>query len=248
MAELLIVEDDPHTRLGLRLFLEDNGWTVHEAGSLEAAMDIVSTADLDAIVTDIVIPRESNKQRGLPGESVGLELVADIKAHWPGLGIVIFSAHEDRGEAVMNFLQKGIRGFACLLKGAAVEDLQTAIDQAVRGGVYIDPAISLHRQTTMEAILKAMNPLERKIVERGQRLLGTLSPRETQVASLLAAARSTEQIAADLSLSTGTVQNHIVNIYSKLGLVPDEHDIKWRRDVLLSKLWLVASLEGRVPS
>jgi DNA-binding NarL/FixJ family response regulator len=247
MPELLIVEDDPHTRLGLRLFLEDNGWTVHEAGSFEAAMDIVNHSRLDAMVTDIVIPRESHKQRGLPGESVGLELVDEIKSRWPSLGVVIFSAHEDRGEAVLGFLQKGIRGFACLLKGAAVEDLQIAIEQATRGGVYIDPAIALHRQTTIEAVLEDLSPVERRIIERAQQLLDTLSPRETQVASLLAAARSTEQIAADLSLSAGTVQNHIVNVYSKLGLMPEEHDVKWRRAVLLSKLWLVASLEGRLP-
>jgi DNA-binding NarL/FixJ family response regulator len=247
MAELLIVEDDPHTRLGLRVFLEDNGWTVHEAGSFEAAMQIVNHCPLDAVVTDIVIPREMHKQRGIPGESVGLELVAELKSRWPGLGIVIFSAHEDRGEAILDFLQKGVRGFSCLLKGAAVEDLQIAIDQAVRGGVYIDPAIALHRHTTIEAVLKDLSPIERGIIERGQQLLGSLSPREVQVASLLAAARSTEQIAVDLSLSAGTVQNHIVNIYGKLGLAPEEQDVKLRRDVLLSKLWLVASLEGRLP-
>jgi DNA-binding NarL/FixJ family response regulator len=247
MAELLIVEDDPHTRFGLKVFLEDNGWTVHEAGSYTAAMDQVAHHHFDAVVTDIVIPREIETQRGISGESVGLELVAELKSCWPDLGIVIFSAHEDRGEAVLNFLKKGVRGFACLLKGAAVEDLQMAIQQAMRGGVYIDPAIALHPQTTVEAILRDLRPSERRIIERGMHLLETLTPREVTVASLLAAARSTEQIAADLSLSTGTVQNHIVSIYSKLGLVPEEHDVKWRRDVLLSKLWLVASLEGRLP-
>ncbi|MGD2207473.1 MAG: response regulator transcription factor [Anaerolineae bacterium] len=247
MTELLVVEDDPHTRFGLKIFLEDSGWTVHEAGSFEAAMDRVRQGKPDAVVTDIVIPRDVGTQRGVLSESVGLELVAELKSRWPDLGIVIFSAHEDRGEIVLDFLRQGIRGFACLLKGAAVQDLDMAIRQAMRGGVYIDPAITLQRQMTIEALLKGLTPIEQTIIERGQRLLSALTPRETEVASRLAAARSTEQIARDLSLSTGTVQNYVVNIYSKLGLVAEEEGIKVRRDVLLSKLWLVASLEGQLP-
>jgi DNA-binding NarL/FixJ family response regulator len=46
----------------------------------------------------------------------------------------------------------------------------------------------------------------------------SLTPRETEVLSLLASGRSGKEIAAELSVSLSTVQRHIANIYAKIGV------------------------------
>ena len=48
-------------------------------------------------------------------------------------------------------------------------------------------------------------------------LLDPLSPRELEVLRLIAAGRSTPEVAAELVITAGTVRNHLKNIYGKLG-------------------------------
>jgi DNA-binding CsgD family transcriptional regulator len=45
-----------------------------------------------------------------------------------------------------------------------------------------------------------------------------LTPREREIASLAARGRSSKEVAADLVLSVRTVDNHLANVYAKLGI------------------------------
>lgn len=53
---ILLVEDDPETRLAYRTLLEHAGWSVHEAGDGEQALRIVSGVLPCVVVMDISIP------------------------------------------------------------------------------------------------------------------------------------------------------------------------------------------------
>ncbi|HZQ35959.1 MAG TPA: LuxR C-terminal-related transcriptional regulator [Dehalococcoidia bacterium] len=45
-----------------------------------------------------------------------------------------------------------------------------------------------------------------------------ISPREVEVVRLIAAGRSTREIAAALSIAEGTVERHLTNLYGKIGV------------------------------
>ena len=76
-------------------------------------------------------------------------------------------------------------------------------------------------------------------------LLSTLSPREWQVARLVAASYSARGVAEALEIGTRTVENHINAIYHKLRLneLGDEGPAL-RQSVILAKSMLVVEMDG----
>lgn len=78
---ILIVDDEPLIRVVARDILEGVGFRVSEAGSVVAALEVLSEATIDVVLTDIELGS---------GPS-GLELARKIRSDWPNVDLVIMS-------------------------------------------------------------------------------------------------------------------------------------------------------------
>jgi len=106
----------------------------------------------------------------------------------------------------------GVGGTGYLLKDrvAEVKDFVTACETVAAGGVVIDPQVAS------------------ELMAASSRWLTTLTPREREVLELMAEGLSNAQIADRLFLSGAAVAKHVSNIFTKLGLTPDEENRRVR--------------------
>jgi len=244
---ILLVDDDTFNREGIRLFLEQEGFSILEADSVMTAWRAltscaVGSSAVDAAIIDISIPSEPG-QKAKPAQSLGIRLASRIKTVYPALGIVLFSAYEDRGAEVADLLQHGGRGIAYKLKGCQPSALLTALNSAMAGQVIIDPEVSNLRSLS-DQLLQRLTPEEQPYVETALDLLTQLTPREREVAELVAAAHSNEGIAHALAIEPKSVENYVSRIYDKLGLNDTPHIV--RRVVLLAKAFMIRDLRRQL--
>src|SRR4029079_9930710 len=87
LARILVVDDQPDVRLGVREILEDAGYEVTEAASADEAMPwLTDGTTTEAIVTDI----------NMPATLDGLELARMVDGLMPEIAIVIMSGKQLR--------------------------------------------------------------------------------------------------------------------------------------------------------
>lgn len=189
---ILIVDDHPIVRHGLRLLLEARGAArqVGEAASAAEAMERLREGGWDVMVLDIDLPDRS-----------GLEVLHDAHARWPKLPVLILSIHPENMMAV-RLLKAGAAGY--LNKDSAPAELEQAVRRVAGGGRYISAALAqlLAEQIGGDA---AREPHER------------LSEREFQVFRLLASGKPVGEVAEHLHLSVNTVSTYRTRILEKLG-------------------------------
>ena len=164
MSTLLLVDDDAFNREGIRLYLKGQGFDVVEAGDAETAWSIAQAGGLEAAVVDISIPPDPRTPSS-PGHSFGVALARRIKEAQPALGVVLFSAYEDRGSDVLEMVRVGMRGLAYKPKGSQPGALLAAIHDVMAGRVVIDPEVHANRRGLADELLKHLTPDERKWVE-----------------------------------------------------------------------------------
>lgn len=189
---ILIVDDHPIVRHGLRLLLESRGAAtrVGEAASAAEAFDRLREGGWDVMVLDIDLPDRS-----------GLEVLHDARARWPKLPVLILSIHPENMLAV-RLLKAGAAGY--LNKDSAPAELEQAVRRVASGGRYISAALAqlLAEQIGSDA---AREPHER------------LSEREFQVFRLLASGKPVGEVAEHLHLSVNTVSTYRTRVLEKLG-------------------------------
>jgi DNA-binding NarL/FixJ family response regulator len=185
---IAIVEDLSHIRDGLK-FLVNQTPGLANVGTFDTAEEAL--AGLEALAPDIVIMDIS-----LGGMS-GIECIRRIKAAGSPMQFMIFTVYED-SDQVFEALSSGASGY--LLKNSPPEKIVEALRELHAGGAPMSTSIA------------------RKVVFSFQRPSASqvLSARETEVLGLLGKGYLYKEIAADLGLSTGTVRQHIHNIYEKL--------------------------------
>lgn len=82
MQTILVVEDEPLVRLHVCSTLEEEGYTVLEAGCADAAIRLLTENDaVGVMLTDV----------RLPGRLDGLQLAQEVGQRWPAVGVVISS-------------------------------------------------------------------------------------------------------------------------------------------------------------
>ena len=242
--KLLLVDDDVFNREGVRLYLRREGLEILEAGDEESAWQIAQAQPLDAAIVDISLP--TNAQTPLrPGQSFGIRLAARLKQAYPALGIVLFSAYEDRGGEILELVKNGVRGLAYKLKGSPPSAILSAIHEVIAGRVVIDPEVSFNRRAQADELVAKLSPDERPWVERVLANLNQLTAREQEVAQRLAASHNTEGIAHALSVTPKTVENYISHAYDKLGLNDMGREAPHlRRVVILAKAYMLRDLRS----
>ena len=127
---ILLVDDHPLFRKGLRLLLEEqeNFQIVGEAGDGREAIDRVRTHAPDVVIMDISMP-----------DFDGIDATRKIVAEVPSAKVVALSMHAGK-RYVEDMLQAGAAGY--ILKKSAPEVLVNGIKAVIRGEVYLSPAIT----------------------------------------------------------------------------------------------------------
>lgn len=241
---VLVVDDNAFNRQGLVLYLVSKGYRTVEAGDEATAAALAAADPPVAAVVDIVIPPTPDG-RALTGHSVGLQLVRRLKTINPAMGIVIFSAYEDRGSEIWEFVHEGMRGVAYLLKGESPDRLLRALKDTEAGHVVLDIGSVTNTRRLVQEMRARLSADEQPWVERAVRLLPTLTEREWEVTRRLASSHNNVGIAEAMGITPKTVENHIGRIYDKLGLsAVDNHAPQLRKVVLLAKACMIYEFSG----
>jgi DNA-binding NarL/FixJ family response regulator len=192
MAIRVVLADDHQiVRQGVRALLERQGFEiVGEAEDGNEATRLVSQLHPDVAVLDIAMPSLN-----------GIDAAREIARVSPDTRTILLTMYSE-DHRLVEALRAGVSGY--LLKTRAAEDLELAIREVCRGGVYLSRGLS---QDVVEAYLNR-KPLA--TVE--------LSPRERQVLQLVAEGKTTKEVASLLGVSTKTAESHRTRIMSKLDI------------------------------
>jgi DNA-binding NarL/FixJ family response regulator len=193
MIKVLITDDHPVVRRGIRQILEDDDRIslVQEAGNGKELFERLKEQLFDVILLDI----------SLPGRS-GLDLIEQIKRTQSSASILILSIHSEEMYAI-KALKAGAAGY--LTKTSAPEELISAINKVSNGERYI--STSLADKIAESVISGSEKPLYQ-----------LLSAREVEVLQLFSEGKKVVQIAAELSLSPKTVSTYRERLLKKLKL------------------------------
>jgi DNA-binding NarL/FixJ family response regulator len=199
---IAIAEDSAVVRAGLAEILADRGHEVVAAvGNAEDLLAAVSEHQPDVAVVDVRMP---------PGHTdEGLRAAIAIRRDHPATGVLLFSQYiETRYTA--DLFGAGAAGVGYLLKDrvADVGEFVEALSRVAGGGTALDPEV-------VTQLLGASRRTDG---------LGVLTARELEVLGLMAEGRSNGAIAGILVVSERSVEKHVGNIFSKLGLAPSDAD------------------------
>ena len=186
---VVVVDDHDLLREGVTACLSgfDNLEVVGEASSGEAAIREVRDLAPDVVVVDLVMPGMS-----------GVEVIRLLRAEHPTIGLLALSSFLER-ERIREVIRAGANGY--LVKSVDANSLAEAVRSAAAG------------RGTFSAEVTQILALG---TDRPASTLGMLTPREAEIAELLATGRSNAEIAKSLDLSLFTVKNHVSNILMKL--------------------------------
>lgn len=176
----------------IRILLVDDHPMVREGlvARLQAVPRFEALAVLARTRPDVVLMDVGLK------EVNGIALGAEMLAAQPAVRLLMFSMY-DNPEYVQRALTAGARGY--VLKDAPATEIVSAIDAVAAGGTFLSAAVSGR-------------------LFRGQAPKPVLTPRESEILSLLGQGASSKQIARDLDLSVRTVEAHRQSIKRKLDL------------------------------
>ena len=192
MAIRVVIADDHNVvRKGIRDLLldEDDIAVVGEARNGHEAVDLATALQPDVVVMDIAMP-----------EMTGVEATRQVRALAPDVRVLVLTAYED-DPYIYGLLDAGASGY--ILKTAESREIVRAVRATAAGQSAIDPAVA------PRLIARLTRP------GTGS---DTLTERELDVLRRAARGLTNKQIGADLAISDRTVQNHLANIYAKLGV------------------------------
>ena len=198
MTRLVIVDDDPMVRTGLRLILggEPDLDLVGEAEDGRQAMGAIRDLEPDVVLMDIRMPHQD-----------GLTTTELLLAE-PNPPRILVLTTFDADDMVLRALQLGAAGF--LLKDTPPAKMIEAIRTVAKGDPVLSPSV------THQVIAAATGRHEPTDTE-AQRELATLTEREREVAVEVARGSSNAEIAECLYMSVATVKANITRIFAKLG-------------------------------
>jgi NarL family two-component system response regulator LiaR len=199
MAKIRILLADDHVivREGTRELLrhESDIEVVGEAGDGEQAIELATKLRPDVVLMDIAMPKLN-----------GIEATKQIKALCPGIAVLILTAY-DNDQYIFALLEAGAAGY--LLKNVRGSDLIDAVRAVHAGESVLDPVVTR----------KVMDRFKASHADLAdERAAEPLTERELEVLRLAGKGMTNKEIAEGLCLSVRTVQAHLGNIFTKLGV------------------------------
>lgn len=196
----LLVDDHPAMRAGIQgaLAKAPGIQVVGEASDGETAWELIESLSPDVIILDCRL-----------GETDGVTVARRIQAAGYATRVLAMSAHDD-DHYVYGMLQAGAAGY--ILKHEALKTVVEAIQTVAQGGEW-------YSQRVMSRMAAWARGEQSELVG--------LTEREVEVLRLVAQGWDNQRIADELSISEGTVKNHVTNLYDKLGVHSRAEAVAW---------------------
>jgi DNA-binding NarL/FixJ family response regulator len=194
---IVIADDHPIFARGLQQILAaDPGLdVVAEARDGEAALECIQQYSPDVAILDVDMPRKD-----------GFEVVRAMEDLKLSAAVIFLTMHKN--EALFNAaLDLGVRGY--VLKDSALSEVADSVKAVAAGHNFVSPLLATYlfgRRTRRQTLLKEQPSLK------------DLTPTEHRVLQLIAAGKSSGEIAQELYLSIRTVEHHRAHVCSKLNL------------------------------
>jgi DNA-binding NarL/FixJ family response regulator len=190
---ILLVEDHPIFRFGVRRLLENHWQDVHvqEAETLQAALKALRQCAWDLAIVDLKLP-----------DAMGIEAIVQLRRAARNLPLLVLSLHEESTYARQALLQ-GAQGY--LTKDHAPENLITAMEQILAGGSFMS------NEWAKSLALETLNHDARPALEK-------LGPQEYRIMLQLIVGERISEIATRMNLSPKTVSTYRTRIFDKLGV------------------------------
>ncbi|QCT39369.1 response regulator transcription factor [Arachnia propionica] len=202
----MIVDDQRATRLGLALMIgkADDLRVIAQAENGQDALDQLAeierrrTPRPDVVLMDVRMPVLN-----------GIDATAAITRKHPGVKVLVLTTY-DQDDYAFGALGAGASGF--LLKDTRTTDLHQALRAVAAGDAILTPRIT--RQLLERHMPRTTTPRQRAAQER----LGLLTPREREVAGLVAQGMTNAEIGERLFIQPESVKKTVTRILAKLQL------------------------------
>lgn len=193
---VLLIDDSPIIRLGLRSALEDYAdiEIVGEAGTASAGIAAVAAQKPDIVLLDLHLPDKS-----------GFHACRELLKIRPQTRVLILTSNNNERH-VQEAMTSGAQGY--LLKDNDGASLAAALRKIAAGDAVLDP--------TMAG--QVLNLVKRRTGLSAAEKLNQLSFQEKRVVALLADGKTNKQIGEQLNLTEKTVKNYLATVFTKLNI------------------------------
>jgi len=199
---VVVADDHPIVRKGIREELDQviGLDVIGEADDGNAAIAVCASLHPDVLVLDV----------NMPGAKAS-NVIRSVREQAPPVQVLVLSAFGDL-EYILAMLKAGATGY--LLKDENPSEIIRGVFAVAKGETRLSQAIasSLVMATVRD--------------ERDQ-AMSDLTARELEVLSLIARGQDNTRISEELSISMGTVKNHVSNIYAKLDVNSRAEAVAW---------------------
>jgi DNA-binding NarL/FixJ family response regulator len=197
-VRVVLVDDDPLVRAGLRMILggAPDIDVVAEAADGQMAVDVVLREAPDVVLMDIRMPRMD-----------GLAATRRLLDRGTSARIIVLTTF-DTDDMVVTALSHGAAGF--LLKDTSPADLVDAVRRVAGGQPILSPSV------TAQLIATVTRPRDEAVRRSARARLARLTDREREVAEAVSEGLTNAEIADRLHLGVATVKTHVGALFSKL--------------------------------
>ena len=197
-VKVVLCDDHPIWRSGVRADLGETFHVVGEAGDADEAIEVIGRTRPDLVVCDL----------NMPGGG-GLKVAKTCGGSTRIVMLTVSEAERDLLDAVA----AGAVGY--LVKSTPPDELRTALWRAANGEPVFSPALA------------ALVLGEFRRMSRSEGSTDPLSPREREVLQYVARGHTYKEIGAQLFIAEKTVENHVRNILGKLHLSRKQELIRY---------------------
>jgi DNA-binding NarL/FixJ family response regulator len=193
--QIMIVDDHPIVRQGLRMIIErEEDFSIcAEASNANEAIRIIGDCDPDVVIVDI----------SLDGSTNGIELVRAIKDRYPGILSLVLSMYDESLYAE-RAIRAGASGY--VMKKEADNNIIEAIRLILKGDLYLSDDIS---KSIVKKLLHISS--DQEISPES-----VLTDRELEIFMMIGNGIGTKEIARRLNLSLNTIETHRRHIKEKM--------------------------------
>ena len=197
-VRVVVADDHPIWRSGLRADLGENFHVVGEAGDADEAIVVIGRTRPDLVVCDLHMPNGG-----------GIKVARTCGADVPIVMLTVSEAERDLLDAVA----AGAQGY--LVKSTPPDDLRLSLWKAAQGEPVFSPALAALVLGEFRRMAKDAGPFQ------------PLSDREREVLQYVARGHTYREIGEELFIAEKTVENHVRNILGKLHLSRKQELIRY---------------------
>lgn len=202
MINIIIADDQKLVREGIKMLLSlyTEVKIIGEATNGIELLNLMKNELPDVVLMDVRMPLMN-----------GIECTKIIKNSYKTVKIIILTSFNN-DEYIFDSINSGADGY--LLKDAGSDYIFNAIKSVYNGEMFLDPKVTLKVVNAFKSINSSTSTPLQDIIND----FNLLTPREKEVATLVAEGKNNKEICKTLFLTEGTVKNYVTKILDKLNL------------------------------